>query len=77
MQKRTLELDQEEINLILRALLMAERTFDTFRRDYITKTNDGTSYDSASTDTSQIGDNVTKCFDLRFAITKGQKDVKK
>jgi hypothetical protein len=77
MKKRTLELTQDEINLILRALLMAERTFDTFRRDYITKTNDGTSYDSAPTDTSQIGYNATKCFDLRFAITKGQKYAKK
>jgi len=77
MQKRTLELTQDEINLILRALLMAERTFDTFRRDYITKTNDDNSNNFATTETLLIAANVNQCFDLRFAISKGKKDVKK
>ena len=77
MQKRTLELTQDEINLILRALRIAEKTFDNLRIEYITKTNDDNSNNFATTETLLIAANVNQCFDLRFAISKGQKDVKK
>jgi len=68
-QKRTLELTQDEINLILRALRMAERTLNNFRVEYREKTD-------SMDEINQVVEIETQCFDLRFAIKKGQKDVK-
>jgi len=73
MQKRTLELTQDEINLILRALRIAEKTFDNFRQEYISKMND----DDAITETESICDSINLCIDLRFDIKEGKLDVKK
>ena len=72
-QKRTLELTQDEINLILRALRIAEKTFEDFRQGYISKMND----DDAITETETIRDSLNLCIDLRFDINEGKLDVKK
>ena len=69
-QKRTLELTQEEINLILRALRIAEKTFVNFKEDYYNKTD-------SIDEIKQVTEIESQCFDLRFTISKGQKDVKK